>query len=136
MIILVGLAIIIYVVGGGARTSSSKHDSSTVARVPSGGDGWYHMRTIGLIDMIVVHPKHEHDLSKYIEAINAVCAVKVDFCKVMVWNDPHRVPVSMPMSAWEVKAMRANWTINKKTGARSEMFSCDIDPDRTKCFSH
>ncbi len=99
------------------------------------GDGWRHVRTIGMIDMVVVDAKYAKDKDKYRTAVAGVCKSKPSFCKVLVWNNERLVPTAMPMTGAQAAALRANWTYNGKTGVRSFLVACDIDPNPNECFN-
>lgn len=101
------------------------------------GNGWKHVHTIGMMDLVVVDRAQEKNKDVYRQAIASVCAPKIKargFCKVMFWASAGLVPRSLPMTQAQLSAMRANWTWNANTDHRSLLWSCDIDPDPNQCF--
>lgn len=100
------------------------------------GTAWKHVRTVGMIDMVLVDRARDKDKDVYRMAIGSVCGPKLKrgFCKVLFWSDPSMVPRSMPMTAAQVSAMRADWTYNDRASFRQLLWACDIEPDPAQCF--
>ncbi|MFZ5558677.1 MAG: hypothetical protein ACOZDY_18510 [Pseudomonadota bacterium] len=96
-------------------------------------DPWRHVGKIGMMDLVVVDAEQELNKDVYRLAIGKVCAGR-EFCKVLIWADERMVPKTMPMTDAQVRALRANWTYNGRTGSRTMLWSCDIDPDPSSCF--
>jgi len=84
--------------------------------------------------VVVVDQAQERNKDVYRSAIGVLCAKKPGFCKVLFWSDERAAPRSMPMTDSQVAAMRADWTYNGKTGTRSLVWHCSIDPDPQQCF--
>lgn len=98
------------------------------------GDGRRHVRTIGIIDMVLIDKSREKDKDVYRLAFGQICGRKLDFCKVMFWADARLVPTRMPMTDAQADGLRANFTINGRTGTRSILWNCTIDHDSGNCF--
>lgn len=104
------------------------------------GSGWRHVRTIGLMDFVLIDKGSEFNRDVYQLAFGKICGHRqLVFCKVLFWSDAKLVPAKMPMTDAQVAGLRANFTYNSKTGARSIMWSCDIAPPKDRedgaCFS-
>lgn len=106
----------------------------SAAAAAQGAPGWRHLRTIGMIDMVVVDKAREKEKDIYRLAFSQVCGRKPDFCKVMFWADERLVPTRMPMTDAQADALRANFTINSRTGTRSILWNCVVDRDGGNCF--
>ncbi|MBI5438345.1 MAG: hypothetical protein HY936_05275 [Nitrosomonadales bacterium] len=94
---------------------------------------WRHIRTIGMIQMVVVDKAQYKNQDIYRLAIGKLCAGK-NFCYVLFWSDEKLIPTKMPMTDAQAKAMVANWTYNGNTGHRQLLWSCSIVNDPTQCF--
>lgn len=108
----------------------------TGAALAQSGQGWQHVRTVGMIDMVLVDRARDKDKDVYRLAIGSVCGPKLKrgFCKVLFWSDAAMVPRSMPMSVAQARAMRADWTYNDRASFRQLLWACDIEPDPAQCF--
>ena len=100
----------------------------------AGAQGWRHVRTVGMIDMVLIEQAHDRRQATYRDAVGKICSRKPDFCKVLFWSDPAMVPRAMPMTIAQARAMRADWIFNRRSGYRQMLWACDIVPDPDQCF--
>lgn len=96
-------------------------------------DGWLHVRSVGMFNMVLVDKMRERNQEIYLAALGAVCESR-DPCKILFWSDERLVPTAMPMTDAQANAIRANFFINKETGERSILWSCHVDPGARDCF--
>jgi len=128
LLVVLGMTgVVVYFASGG--------NSSTSGSAVSHRDGgWRQVRTVGQIQMVVVDASLWRDKDVYRRAANAVCRDQHNFCKVLFWSDASLVPTAMPMTDAQARAMKADWVFNGRTGWKS-LWSCDIDPDPSLCFT-
>ena len=120
---------------GPAIAATSGDGAALVAAL----EGWRVVRSVphglGNVELVVIDKRHERDRAAYQKAVNSICEAKVDYCKVLFWTDERMVPTAMPLSDREARALRADWVFVRRTGLRQLRLACDIEPDKSKCFS-
>lgn len=100
----------------------------------SAGEGWKLVRSIGMVNIVVVKKERVKDRDLYRYAIAGVCGIK-DLCKVLFWADESLTPTKFPMTDAQVEAQVASWVRNAHTGHKKFLWSCNIVNDPNQCFS-
>jgi hypothetical protein len=114
-----------------ARPEAKSPLASAAFRQPA--QGWRVIRTIGMNDIVVVDKAREADRELYLVAVEAVCASKPKFCRVMIYSDALDAPLTMSnMTDAEFNAMRASSLRNSMTGYRNMEWDCAIFPQKNK----
>jgi hypothetical protein len=106
-----------------------------VCKSASGGEPWRLVRTVGMMQMVLVEQSLEKNQEIYRQAIKKLCSGK-NLCFVYFWTDESLVPSAMPMTDTQSNALKANWSYNGNTGHRQLLWSCKIVSDPNQCFSN
>jgi hypothetical protein len=70
----------------------------------------------GMMDFVVASPELAANADRLAERMRNYCDLKrEDFCYVMVWGSPRQSPMSLPMTAAQLRAQLAQLDRNRRS---------------------